>query len=52
MKVDDIYINFWGKPKKEFTEMEIALMEGGHSLQKESKFTFLKSITEKKHESK
>ena len=50
----DFYVNFWGKPERKFTEMEIALMEGGHSLesQKEDKFSFLKQLTESKHESK
>lgn len=55
MKIDDVYINFWGKPERKFTEMEIALMEGGHSIDqevKENKFTFLKSLTEKEHASK
>ncbi len=32
MSIDEIYFNFWGKPKPKFTEMELALMEGGHSL--------------------
>ena len=31
--VDDIYYNFWGKQQPKFTEMELALMEGGHSLE-------------------
>ena len=48
------YVNFWGKPKPTFTEMEVALMEGGHSLTQDEvtkKYSFLKEITEKKHES-
>lgn len=44
MKIDDVYYNFWGKPKQVFTDMELALMEGGHSLEVEEKFTFLKTI--------
>lgn len=54
MKIDDVYINFWGKPERKFTEMELALMEGGHSIEqeaKENKFMFLKTLTESKHES-
>jgi hypothetical protein len=31
--IDSIYINFWGKTTPKFTEYEIALMEGGHSLE-------------------
>lgn len=31
--IDDIYHNFWGKQKPKFTAMELALMEGGHSLE-------------------
>jgi hypothetical protein len=46
MTIDDVYVSFWGKPKKQFSEMEIALMEGGHSLEKESKYDFLKSLPE------
>jgi len=42
------YINYWGKTKPTFSEMEIALMEGGHSLQKEDKFSFIKSLQEVK----
>lgn len=47
--IDSIYINFWGKPKAKFSEMEIALMEGGHSLEKPAtigKMDFIKSLTE------
>lgn len=40
------YINFWGKQKPKFSAMELALMEGGHSLEKPEKFSFLKSIKE------
>ena len=42
------YISPWAI-KKKFSDMELALMEGGHSLEvesKEPKFTFLKSILE------
>ena len=39
------YISPWAI-KKKFTAMELALMEGGHSLQKDEKYTFLKSIKE------
>lgn len=46
--IDDIYVNFWGKPAPKFSDMDIALMEGGHSLEKEEKFSFLKSINEVK----
>lgn len=31
--IDDVYVNFWGKQKPKFTEYELALMEGGHSLE-------------------
>jgi hypothetical protein len=44
--MSDVYVNFWGKQKPKFTEMELALMEGGHSLQKEEKFSFLKTLNE------
>ena len=44
--IDSVYINFWGREKPKFTDMELALMEGGHSLQKDNKFSFLKSIKE------
>ena len=44
MTIDDVYYNFWGKQKSKFTEMELALMEGGHSIEKEEKYTFLKQI--------
>ena len=37
--IDDIYYNFWGKQKPKFTEMELALMEGGHSLEKDNEKT-------------
>lgn len=50
------YHNFWGiKQAPKFTEMELALMEGGHSLQqaqKEDRFTFLKLLSENKNASK
>ena len=48
------YYNFWGsnKPPLEepkFTELEIALMEGGHSLEEPKKetYSFIKSLTSK-----
>jgi hypothetical protein len=51
MTSDSGYINFWKieKPKVEetprFTDMELALMEGGHSIGKEDdKFQFLKQL--------
>ena len=44
----DIYCNFWSKPKvKEsvkFTELEIALMEGGQSLDTLDTMPFIKSL--------
>lgn len=45
------YYNFW-KIKKEqpkFSEMEIALMEGGHSIEKPKKetYSFIKSLASK-----
>lgn len=46
MNIDDVYVNFWGKPKKQFTDYEQAIMEGGHSIETASKFTFLKSLNE------
>jgi hypothetical protein len=54
--IDSVYINYWGSKnpvvenKTKFTEMELALMEGGHSLDnpKLEKFSFIKSL-EKKH---
>ena len=49
MNIDDVYVNFWGKTKPKFSELEIALMEGGHSLEKEEKFSFLKSLKETEH---
>ncbi len=51
--MNEVYFNFWGKPRREYTEMEVALMEGGHSIEpeKEDKFTFLKTLTENKNES-
>lgn len=41
------YVNHWGKPKPEYTEMELALMEGGHSLEKPVAMPFLKSLNNK-----
>ena len=43
---NDFYHNFWGKPKPQFTEMEKAAMEGGHSLEEPTKpqYEFLKSL--------
>ena len=45
------YYNFW-KVKKElpkFTEMELALMEGGHSIEKPKKetYSFIKTLSSK-----
>lgn len=37
--IDDIYFNFWGKQKPKFTELEIAVMEGGHSLESDNEKT-------------
>jgi hypothetical protein len=45
MNIDDVYVNFWGKAKPKFTELELALMEGGHSLEKESKLSFIKELS-------
>lgn len=46
MNIDNIYVNFWGKQKPKFTEMEIALMEGGHSLSEPAgKMEFIKSLS-------
>jgi len=44
--IDKIYHNFWGKPKPEFTELEMAAMEGGHSFEepKPPQFDFIKSL--------
>lgn len=44
--IKNIYHNFWGKPKPEFTDMEMAAMEGGHSLEEPAKpkFEFIKSL--------
>ena len=44
MTIDDVYYNFWGKQRPKFTEMELALMEGGHSIEQEEKYTFLKQL--------
>lgn len=44
MSIDDVYFNFWGKPQRKFTEMELALMEGGHSLE-EPKYEFIKTLS-------
>lgn len=44
--IDGVYINFWGREKPKFSDMELALMEGGHSLQNDTKFSFLKLIKE------
>ena len=47
--IDKIYHNFWGKPKPKYSEMEMAAMEGGHSLEEPGKpqFEFIKSLTVK-----
>ena len=42
--IDSVYYNFWGKQKPKFTDMELALMEGGHSIEREQKYTFLKQL--------
>ena len=47
MTIDDAYYNFWGKQKPKFTDMELALMEGGHSIEQEEKYTFLKQLRDK-----
>jgi hypothetical protein len=46
MSIDTYYVNHWGKPKPEFTEMELALMEGGHSVSEPAKphLEFIKSL--------
>lgn len=45
MNIDSVYFNFWGKQKTKFTEMEMALMEGGHSLSEPvGKMDFIKSL--------
>lgn len=47
MNNDNEYISPWGvKPQQPtFTEMQIALMEGGHSLEESNKkFSFLKEL--------
>ena len=46
MTIDKIYHNFWGKPKPEFTDMEMAAMEGGHSIEEPAtpQFGFIKSL--------
>ena len=47
-EIDAIYPNYWKiKKQPEFTEMELAIMEGGGSLEKEPKLPFIKSLTEK-----
>lgn len=47
MNIDDIYVSFWGKQKPKFTEMELALMEGGHSLEtKQPSMQFIKELKE------
>ena len=46
--IDSIYHNFWGKPKPQFTDMEMAAMEGGHSLEElATQFNFIKSLSVK-----
>lgn len=44
--IDNVYVNFWGKPKPQFTELEKAAMEGGHSLEEPAKpqMEFIKSL--------
>ena len=46
--IDSVYFNFWGKQHPKFTEMEIALMEGGHSLEKPAHMSFIKSLSKPK----
>lgn len=48
MKTDSGYINFWQKNRPKFTDMEMAIMEGGHSLEKSQpeKYSFIKSLQE------
>lgn len=46
MSINEVYINYWGKPKPEFTEYQLALMEGGHSIELPAKYTFLKTLAE------
>lgn len=50
MKTNNGYVNFWGKTLPEFTEMELALMEGGHCLTQpvEVKMSFIKSLVDHK----
>jgi len=47
-EIDSIYPNYWKiKQKPKFTEIELAVMEGGHSLEAEPKkesFSFIKSL--------
>lgn len=46
MNIKEVYVNFWGKPKPEYTEMEMALMEGGHCLEEPKvHLDFIKSLT-------
>lgn len=44
--INDVYVNFWGKSKPQFTDMEIAAMEGGHSIEEpiNPRFSFIKSL--------
>ena len=42
--IDSVYHNFWGKSKPKFTELELAAMEGGHSLEETSSMPFLKEL--------
>lgn len=44
--VNDGYVNLWSKPKPQFTDMEMAAMEGGHSIEEPTKplFDFIKSL--------
>lgn len=54
MSIEKIYHNFWGKPKPQFTELEKAAMEGGHSLEEPAKphMEFIKSLMPVKDNSK
>ena len=44
--INKIYHNYWGKDKPVFTDMEMAAMEGGHSLEEPAKpqFDFIRSL--------
>jgi hypothetical protein len=54
--INSVYVNFWGKDKPKFTELELAIMEGGHSLESKpivpSKLQFIKDLNSIKHSPK